>query len=182
MFGRRFGLGAVSDYVASSAQAATLAQIAQNESGGNYTATNPKSTASGAYQIINSTWQMAAANVGIDTSLYPTAKSAPPAYQDAAALWLLQTYGPNATISWAASAPPGGYPTDVLPAGISPARGDGPLIDLSGVAASTPTADILNQIDTTAASVFAMDSGSGILLTLGIAAGLAMALSYARSR
>ena len=129
------------------AQAATLAQIAQNESGSNYTATNPASTASGAYQMINSTWQMAASNVGIDTSLYPTAKSAPPALQDAAALWLLQTYGPNATITWAASAPAGGYPT-----------GNGaPLIDLSGAAASTPTADILNSIDTTAASVFGLD-------------------------
>ena len=179
MFGRRFGLGAVSDYVASPAEAATLAQIRQNESDGNYTATNPVSTASGAYQMINSTWQMAASKVGIDTSQYPTAASAPSAYQDAAALLLLQTYGPNATITWAASAPSGGYPN---PLPVSLPVGDGPLIDLSGAAASTPTADILNQIDTTAASVFGTDSGSGILLTLGIAASVAMALSYARNR
>lgn len=176
MFGRRFGLGAVSDYAATPAQAATLAQIAQNESGGNYTATNPRSTASGAYQIINSTWQMAAANVGIDTSFYPTAKSAPPAYQDAAALWLLQTYGPNSTTTWAASAPPGGYPNGSLPVPASSApAGGGPLIDLSGAAASTPTADLLNQMDT---SGIAMDGSTGaILLTLGIAAGAAWLMS-----
>ena len=102
--------------IPSSSESATLAQIAARESGSNYAATNPSSTASGAYQIINATWQMAASNVGIDTSAYPTAGSAPPYLQDSAALWLLENYGPNASITWAASAPPGGYPT----AGISP--------------------------------------------------------------
>jgi hypothetical protein len=101
--------------VPNASESATLAQIVARESGGNYAATNPTSTASGAYQMINSTWQMAAANVGIDTSSYPTAASAPPALQDAAALWLLQTYGPNASITWAASAPPGGYSPPSFP-------------------------------------------------------------------
>ena len=96
--------------VPSSSESAVLAQIAGNESGGNYTAHNPTSTASGAYQMINSTWRMAASNVGIDTTLYPTAASAPPDLQDSAALWLLQKFGPNSTETWAASAPPGGYP------------------------------------------------------------------------
>lgn len=53
------------------------------ESGGNYTAQNPTSTASGAYQFTNPTWAQYAGAAGVDTSLYPTAASAPPAVQDA---------------------------------------------------------------------------------------------------
>ena len=65
----------------------SLASLVQNyETGGSanpYTATNPTSTASGAYQFTNSTWQQYAGAAGVNTSQYPTAASAPPAVQDA---------------------------------------------------------------------------------------------------
>lgn len=61
----------------------TLAEMVQHyESGGDYTAKNPGSTASGAYQFTNSTWKSYATQAGVDTSAYPTAASAPPYLQD----------------------------------------------------------------------------------------------------
>jgi hypothetical protein len=71
-----------------------LAQIRGNESGGNYTAQNPNSTASGAYQFINGTWQNLTQQSGIGLQ-YSTAGSAPPAIQDAVAAYAL-TQNPNA--------------------------------------------------------------------------------------
>lgn len=59
------------------------ALVQRYESGGNYAATNPTSTASGAYQFTNPTWNQYASQIGVDTSQYPTAASAPPAVQDA---------------------------------------------------------------------------------------------------
>lgn len=61
----------------------SLADLVKSfESGGNYTAQNP-SGASGAYQFVPSTWQRFASQLGIDTTQYPTAASAPPQVQDA---------------------------------------------------------------------------------------------------
>jgi hypothetical protein len=63
---------------------ASLSDLVKNfESGGNYTAVNPTSSASGAYQFTNPTWAQYAGQIGVDTSQYPTAASAPPAVQDA---------------------------------------------------------------------------------------------------
>jgi Transglycosylase-like domain len=63
----------------------SLASLVQSyETGGSadpYTATNPNSTASGAYQFTNPTWQQYAGQAGY--SQYSTAASAPPAVQDA---------------------------------------------------------------------------------------------------
>jgi hypothetical protein len=53
-------------------------------SGGNYNAKNPNSSASGAYQYIDSTWQAETKKYGIGQQ-YPTARSAPPQIQDAVA-------------------------------------------------------------------------------------------------
>ena len=53
------------------------------ESGGNYAARNPNSSASGAYQYLDSTWRADAQQAGIDINAYPTAASAPPSVQDA---------------------------------------------------------------------------------------------------
>ena len=84
---------------AAPAQAATvpdvLAKIRYCESGNNYQAQNPSSSASGAYQFLNSTWQSLSASAG-----YATAKSAPASVQDAAAIEL---YNAQGTAPWAAS-------------------------------------------------------------------------------
>lgn len=87
-------------FAAAPAQAAdtgvsTLEQIKSCESGGNYSAVNASSGASGAYQFLDSTWQSLSASAG-----YSTAASAPESVQDAAALELYNTQG---TSPWAAS-------------------------------------------------------------------------------
>jgi len=60
-----------------------LATIRTRESGGNYAISNPdpKSTASGAYQFIDSTWKRLTKQYGIGTE-YNRAKDAPPNIQD----------------------------------------------------------------------------------------------------
>src|SRR5215831_732727 len=87
----------------SPSEAATLAEIRRRESGNNYAARNPDSTASGGYQFINSTWRMASDATGVPK--YATAAEAPQAVQDANALHMLRRYGPNAKITWAESGP-----------------------------------------------------------------------------
>lgn len=47
------------------------------ESSGNPTAQNPSSSASGLYGFLKGTWQQYAPQAGVDTSIFPTAKSAP---------------------------------------------------------------------------------------------------------
>jgi hypothetical protein len=74
---------------------AVLSAIKQCESGGNYTAVNPTSGASGAYQFLTSTWQSLSASAG-----YATAAAAPAAVQDAAALEL---YNAEGTTPWVSS-------------------------------------------------------------------------------
>jgi hypothetical protein len=65
------------------ASVADMAAIVKRfESGGDYTAQNPNSTASGAYQFVNPTWRQYASQIGVDTGQYPTAGSAPPEVQD----------------------------------------------------------------------------------------------------
>ena len=62
-----------------------ISLIIQDESGGNPTAQNSSSTASGLFQDTNSTWAEALADCGCgNTSEYPTAASAPPSLQVAA--------------------------------------------------------------------------------------------------
>jgi hypothetical protein len=68
-----------------------LKGLAQSESGGNYglihypsgyTSSGTKSSASGAYGFLDSTWRTQAAAAGVDVSQYPRAYMAPPAVQD----------------------------------------------------------------------------------------------------
>ena len=73
----------------------TLAAIKFCESSNNYQAQNPSSTASGAYQFLDTTWQSLDASAG-----YSRAKFAPASVQDAAALELYNEMG---TSPWAAS-------------------------------------------------------------------------------
>ncbi|MGI8425099.1 MAG: transglycosylase family protein [Actinomycetota bacterium] len=62
-----------------------LAAVAMCESGGSYTAQNPRSSASGKYQMINGTFQGTKAG---KQSGYKRAKDAPPEVQEAAAIEL----------------------------------------------------------------------------------------------
>lgn len=87
-----------------------LSRIKACESGGSYTVVNPSSSASGAYQFLNSTWQGLPAAAG-----YASAASAPPAVQDLAARQLFAQAGSS---PWAASAAcwsRGGAPTGSIP-------------------------------------------------------------------
>lgn len=85
-----------------------LARFEKRESGGqnipNRTGPGgtPASTASGYYQMIDSTWREAARMAGIDTNQYPRAISAPHELQHQAAQALYQRYGAT---PWAASEP-----------------------------------------------------------------------------
>ncbi len=68
-----------------------LATIRMMESGGNYSAQNPTSSASGAYQFLDTTWG--------GYGGYPRAKNAPPSVQDRKAAELVQAiqrrFGPD---------------------------------------------------------------------------------------
>jgi hypothetical protein len=66
-----------------------LACVRRHESGGNYQAKNPVSTASGAYQYLDSTWRTMSARAG--HSGYGSARSAPPWVQDAVAVYTVNS-------------------------------------------------------------------------------------------
>ncbi len=66
-----------------------LACVRAHESGGNYQAKNPTSTASGAYQFLDSTWRTMSARAG--HSGWGSARSAPPAVQDAVAIYTVNS-------------------------------------------------------------------------------------------
>lgn len=78
-----------------------LAAIRQQESGGDYQASNP-SGASGAYQFEFSTWQSALALAGLANTVYyrEPAASAPPSVQDTAAGALMMQYYNEFGQSW----------------------------------------------------------------------------------
>lgn len=89
-----------------------LALIRGRESANNYLAppkSPPHATASGGYQFIRATWAWVSGVTGIGKEAF-YAYQAPPAEQDANALWLLRNFGPNSSKSWQASGP---YPTVV---------------------------------------------------------------------
>jgi hypothetical protein len=76
--------GPIGPYVCASTED-ILDTIRTVESGGNYQATSPTSSASGAYQFIDATWRHYAAQADINITRYPRAHLAPAADQDAAA-------------------------------------------------------------------------------------------------
>jgi hypothetical protein len=66
-----------------------LACVRRHESGGSYTAKNPNSTASGAYQFLDSTWRTMSARAG--HSGWGSARHAPPHVQDAVAIYTVDS-------------------------------------------------------------------------------------------
>jgi len=74
------------------AQAQQLAAIARCESGGDYGAENPTSTASGKYQVLDSTWD--------GYGGYERASDAPPEVQEA---WAREAMARAGTAPWRAS-------------------------------------------------------------------------------
>ena len=66
-----------------------LACVRRHESGGNYRAENPVSTASGAYQFLDSTWRTMSARAGHGG--WGHAASAPPHVQDAVAQYTVNS-------------------------------------------------------------------------------------------
>ena len=62
-----------------------LACVRRHESGGNYQAENPTSTASGAYQWLDSSWRSVSSMAG--HSGWGHAADAPPHIQDAVSIW-----------------------------------------------------------------------------------------------
>lgn len=143
----------------------------------------PGKTAQGYYQITNENWNNIAPLLGIDTSVYPSAMAAPQSVQAQVATYLLtqtpggisnwSNYNPNlAAALSAAGLQSSGQVVAAAPV-YSAAGGSGPLVDLSGAAAATPTVDLLNQLDTSLANPFGVsdgESGAGALFTLGLAA------------
>lgn len=71
-----------------------LACVRAHESRGDYTAQNPSSSASGAYQFLTSTWRNVSAKAGHPG--YPRASAAPWWAQDAVAMWLYKNGGRSA--------------------------------------------------------------------------------------
>ena len=68
---------------------------------GGYGAENPRSSASGAYQFIDSTWRNVSAMAGHGG--YARAKHAPAKVQDAVAWYAYQRWGASSTMTWAGS-------------------------------------------------------------------------------
>jgi len=66
-----------------------LSALKSKESGGDYSAKNPKSSASGGYQFIDSTWRSLSSKYGVGTE-YKTAKEAPTEVQDIVAAKYVQ--------------------------------------------------------------------------------------------
>ena len=71
-----------------------LSCVRAHESGGNYAAQNPYSSASGAYQFLDSTWRNVSVKAGHPG--YGRAAQAPWHVQDAVALWLYNNGGRSA--------------------------------------------------------------------------------------
>ncbi|MFZ4518496.1 MAG: hypothetical protein ACOYOP_08905 [Microthrixaceae bacterium] len=71
----------------------TCVRAHESDRAGGYTAQNPYSTASGAYQFLDSTWRNVSAKAGHPG--YSRALLAPWWVQDAVALWVLDNVGPS---------------------------------------------------------------------------------------
>jgi len=146
------------DPVAGMPREQALDAIAARESGNkNVPNAEGASTASGYWQMLDSTWKDAAKLAGIDVSKYPRAMDAPWMAQRAAAGALFDKYGAT---PWAASAPKGGAaiaaaappgaPPQATPqaapgaaAPLAPVQVAGPGAPTPSTAATAPSADLV---------------------------------------
>jgi hypothetical protein len=138
---------------------------------------DPTHTAQGYYQITNKNWLAIAPQLGIDTSVYKTAMDAPQDVQAQVAAYLL-TQTPAGIANWAnynpqlnaalnaAGLQTSGPVSDS--AAISAPAGDGPLIDLSGAAATQSTADILSSLALPDLSQYGISPTMEIVMGLGL--------------
>lgn len=152
--------------------------ISQYESGGrnipNYRY-DPTHTAQGYYQITNQNWANIAPLLGIDTSVYPNAMAAPQNVQAQVANYLL-TQTPAGIANWSNYNPQ--LNSALTAAGlqtsgpVSDTAATGALVDLSGNAAATPTASIMDQLSTqlATAGVDVSSPGTALLVAAGLAA------------
>jgi hypothetical protein len=128
---------------------------------GNYTAKNPGSTASGAYQYLDSSWRQFAGAAGVDVGLYPTAASAPPAVQDAVFQQTAQQVGLG---PWTC---PGCDPKLVSALNADPSIGGLPVLP-GGTTTATGTAADPNSFPGTGAEgmPYTPPAGGGLTQTL----------------
>lgn len=132
-------------------------------------------TAQGYYQITNDNWLKIAPQLGIDTSQYPNAMSAPQDVQAQVANYLL-TQTPAGIANWANYNPK--LNSALTAAGlqtagpVSDTAAAGALVDLSGSAAATPTASIMDQLSAqlATAGVDVSSPGTALLVAAGLAA------------
>ena len=125
-----------------------LSTIRQVESSNNYGAQAKGSSASGAYQFIDSTWQASTKKAGLGTE-YARAKDAPPEVQDAVAAFavrdILNRTGNDVTkvpLVWYTGNPEGRMTEDALKAnqGLTPDKYQQKWLSVLGGGASTKTA------------------------------------------
>ncbi len=125
-----------------------LSTIRQVESSNNYGAQAKGSSASGAYQFIDSTWQASTKKAGLGTE-YARAKDAPPEVQDAVAAFavrdILSRTGNDVTkvpLVWYTGNPEGRMTADALKAnqGLTPDKYQQKWLSVLGGGASTKTA------------------------------------------
>jgi transglycosylase-like protein len=172
----------------------TLAEMVQHyESGGDYTAHNPTSTASGAYQFTNPTWKSYATMAGVDTSAYPTAASAPPYLQDKVFSQAVSSNGLRdwtcpgcnpALTSYVSNNPDAmALPVNTAGAGLAPS-GTATAAGGSSTATGTPTqAQIMSGDQSTSPDTLAAAEAAtpGVILeepaTVGLSTGLAGAVN-----
>lgn len=141
----------------------SLSELVQNfESGGDYGAQSNSSTASGAYQFINSTWQQyfsqIAGGMGLSASQYPTAASAPAGVQDAV---FAQAVSVNGLSDWTC---PGCDPKLSAYLASNPSASSLPALPSQGIGANSGNASGVGTSGATGGAA----SGSGV--DLGAAA------------
>lgn len=137
----------------------------------------PGYTAQGYYQITNTNWSQIAPLVGIDTSLYPNAMSAPQDLQAKVAAYLL-TQTPAGISNWAAYNPQ--LATALNQSGLQTSGqvvdfatgNNGSLVDLTGTAATASTTDILDQLDSSASDLLSQAGLDPTYAGLAIAVGI----------